>query len=145
MGNTTYPPTAEGGVSQAVLDAGLSALDEVKVDGTPGVKVYRALLTQSGTDAPVATVLENSLGAPIVWAYTTAGRYTGTLADAFTVNKTFIVLGAVNTIDYSSFIGIGVVPTSTSVLTIDTRFGGDLTDWSGLAIDSIGIEILVYP
>ncbi len=54
------------------------------------VKVYRALLTQSSTDAPVATVLENSLGATLVWAYVASGRYTATLAGAFPANKVFI-------------------------------------------------------
>ena len=31
-----------------------------------GVKVYRALLTQTNTDAPVATVLENTMGGTVV-------------------------------------------------------------------------------
>lgn len=51
-------------------------------------KVYKALLTQTGTDAPVATVLENTLGGTIVWSYFNAGNYIGTLAGAFTANKT---------------------------------------------------------
>lgn len=53
-------------------------------------KVYTALLTQSGTDAPVATVLENTLGGTLVWTRDTTGQYTGTLNGAFTENKTFI-------------------------------------------------------
>jgi hypothetical protein len=32
-------------------------------------KVYTALLTQTGTTAPVATVLENTLGFDVVWYY----------------------------------------------------------------------------
>jgi hypothetical protein len=32
-----------------------------------GYRNYTALLTQTGTDAPVATVLENTLGFDIVW------------------------------------------------------------------------------
>ena len=50
-------------------------------------KVYTALLSQSGTDAPVATVLENTLG-DIVWSYVVPGIYTGTLFDTFLENKT---------------------------------------------------------
>ncbi len=57
---------------------------------TPKYKVYTALLTQSGTDAPVATVLENTLGGTLVWTRDTTGQYTGTLNGAFTENKTFI-------------------------------------------------------
>jgi len=54
-----------------------------------GVKVYRALLTQTGTDAPVATVLENTLGADVTWDYDDAGRYRVTLSSAIlTADKT---------------------------------------------------------
>ena len=54
-------------------------------------KVYSALLTQSGTDAPIAIVLENTIG-EIVWDYDTSGSYIGTLTDAFTNNKSFTIL-----------------------------------------------------
>ncbi len=37
-------------------------------------KVYTALLTQTGTDAPVATVLENTIG-NVVWTRTGIGQY----------------------------------------------------------------------
>lgn len=53
-----------------------------------GVKVYRALMTQTGTNAPTATIIENTLGGTISWAYTSTGSYTGTLTGAFTANKT---------------------------------------------------------
>jgi hypothetical protein len=54
------------------------------------VKVYRALLSQSGTNAPTAIVLENSLGGEVVWTRDTTGVYFGTLEDAFPIEKTFI-------------------------------------------------------
>ena len=50
--------------------------------------VYSALLTQSGTDAPVATVLENTLGGTVVWTRDGAGAYFATLTGVFTNNKT---------------------------------------------------------
>jgi hypothetical protein len=53
-------------------------------------KVYTALLTQSGEAAPVATVLENTLGGTVVWARDDTGVYVATLSGAFTNNKTFI-------------------------------------------------------
>jgi hypothetical protein len=52
-------------------------------------KKYVALLTQSGTDAPTAIVLENTIG-DIVWTYYSTGEYLGTLANAFTEDKTFL-------------------------------------------------------
>ena len=50
------------------------------VDSRP-YKVYTALLSQSGTDAPVATVLENTLGYDIVWSRLNAGGYTATATE----------------------------------------------------------------
>lgn len=58
-----------------------------------GTRVYRALLTQTGTDAPVATVLENTLGGTVVWTRSGAGDYQGTLSGAFTANKTVLNSG----------------------------------------------------
>jgi hypothetical protein len=52
-----------------------------------GYKEYVALLTQTGTNAPVATVLSNTIGA-IVWGYTGVGQYTATLSGAFLATKT---------------------------------------------------------
>lgn len=51
-------------------------------------KVYTALLTQTGTNAPVATVLENTLGGDIIWSYSNVGEYHGTLTGAFPQNHT---------------------------------------------------------
>lgn len=85
------------------LDADYTVTGDVEVAGTltnngepvgsgdsSGVKRYVALLTQSGTDAPVATVMENSLGGELVWSYSAAGIYIATLVGAFPVaNKLF--------------------------------------------------------
>jgi hypothetical protein len=57
---------------------------------------YVALLSQTGTSAPVATVLENTLGGAIVWAYNGVGDYIGTLTGAFTADQTGIFLGNTN-------------------------------------------------
>lgn len=57
-----------------------------------GVKVYTALLTQTGTAAPVATVLENTLGGTPVWTRGGNGTFTITLSGAFPVDKTVTFL-----------------------------------------------------
>lgn len=68
-----------------------TALDPlVSVAPTAAYKVYAAKLTQTGTAAPVATILENTLSGAIVWTRDQAGVYTGTLAGAFTVGKTIM-------------------------------------------------------
>jgi hypothetical protein len=71
----------------ATMDDVQPALD--LIDSLP--KVYRAIIHQTGTAAPTAIVLENSLGQVPVWAYIDAGKYslTGT-ANVFTSNKTFL-------------------------------------------------------
>ncbi len=45
--------------------------------------VYTALLNQSGGNAPVATILENTLSGAIVWTRVSAGVYNGLLVGAF--------------------------------------------------------------
>lgn len=50
--------------------------------------VYTALLTQTGTDAPVATVLQNTLGGTVVWTRADTGQYAATLTGVFLDNKT---------------------------------------------------------
>ena len=51
---------------------------------------YVAILSQTGTDDPVATVLENTIG-DIVWTRTGIGSYFGTLNGAFPSNSTFVL------------------------------------------------------
>ena len=54
-----------------------------------GSKVYKALLTQSGTSAPVATVLVNTLSGTPVWSYDSSGYYLLTLTGEFLAGKTW--------------------------------------------------------
>jgi hypothetical protein len=54
----------------------------------PAYKVYTALLTQSGINPPIATVLENTIG-NITWTYLSTGNYAGNLISAFPLNKTY--------------------------------------------------------
>ena len=49
-------------------------------------KVYTAFLTQTGTDAPVADVLQNTIG-NIVWSRNGVGDYRGFLKGAFPSGK----------------------------------------------------------
>ena len=104
----------------------------------PPYKVYTALLTQSGTNAPVATVLENTLGGEIIWSRNSVGIYTATLLGAFIDNKTTIQIIA-NT-------GKGYTTTS-SVNDVDSVFLGMVNTVNSLADDILGntpIEIRVY-
>jgi len=63
-------------------------------DTTRPYKVYTALLTQSGTNAPVATVLQNTLSGTITWSYSSVGTYQATLVGAFPSSKTFFYINS---------------------------------------------------
>lgn len=62
--------------------------DEIKTIAISNYKVYTALLTQSGTGAPVVIVLENTLG-NIWFSYDDVGIYYVNSSGLFTENKTF--------------------------------------------------------
>lgn len=64
-----------------------------------GYKVYTAIISQTGTNAPtVYSELENTLGG-IVWSRSAQGRYLLTLTGAFPdQKKVFVIFGAA---DYS--------------------------------------------
>lgn len=58
-------------------------------------KVYTALLTQSGTSAPVATVLENQLDVDLTWQRANAGDYELVASEAiFDNTKVFLILSS---------------------------------------------------
>lgn len=109
--------------------------------GNVAVKTYRALVTQTSTSAPTATVLENSLGAAVVWARSNTGVYTATLAGAFTSDKTFIMssgsTGAITAVK-----DVVTARTSADVVTVSTGAAGTAAD--GI-LSAYAIEILVYP
>ncbi len=61
-------------------------------NGGLSYKSYVALLTQSGTNPPVATVLYNDLGADVTYGYNQVGDYTFS-STAFTEGKTTVFIG----------------------------------------------------
>jgi hypothetical protein len=99
--------------------------------------IYKALLTQTGTADPVATVFENTLKTNIIWTRSIAGEYTGTL-EGGEFNDTSFILATI-TKPTGAFLIYGY--TSGSVLTVLTK------DVAGVADDLDGtayIEVQVY-
>ena len=83
-------PTAAPGTNNTQIAT--TAFVQANTTARP-YKVYTALLSQTGTNAPEAIVLENTLGGTIVWTRTGTGAYLGTLAGMFPdVNKAFCVI-----------------------------------------------------
>lgn len=65
----------------------------IRTDLARPYKVYSALLSQTGTSAPTATVLENTLGIPVTFTYVSVGRYRANITSTlFAPNKTFVVM-----------------------------------------------------
>lgn len=81
---------------------------------TTSYKVYTALLTQTGTSAPVATVLENTLGATITWSYVGVGQYYATASSAvFTADKTTGILSNSSSTGINAFVNISTTEFNT--------------------------------
>jgi hypothetical protein len=99
--SAAYTDTQERLKPQPKMEASLLSLGGIKkyvLDSIapPKYKVYTALLTQTGTNAPVATVLENTLGTTIAWTRQSQGIYNATLAEGVwnnTKTVTFSTLG----------------------------------------------------
>ena len=96
-------------------------------------KVYTALLTQTGSSAPVATVLENTIG-NLVWTRSTGGIYTATLLNAFPDLKTFALNG--NALNLTASVSVTTSNGSPSTVSVLTS-----TD---SVLNKTSIEIRVY-
>lgn len=129
-GSGTYSAMNEAGVVEPIGGAG----------GSNAIRSYKATLTQAGTAAPVATVLQNNLGGVPVYARTAAGIYTLTLAGAFPVDANVLLipgspLAAGQTIVMDR--------TSANVITITTNIAADTA--ADDLLSNTGIIIEVYP
>ena len=102
-------------------------------------KVYTAIIQQSGTNAPVATVLENTLGGTVVWSRNTNGVYYGTLTGAFAFNKT-VCFATSASANATNKIGIGI--TNANFVTLRATNSVDVE--SDGVVGDLSIEIRVY-
>lgn len=57
-------------------------------------KIYRALLNQTGEDAPTAIIIENTLDGVVSYSRTDSGVYTIILPENYALNKVFVLLNA---------------------------------------------------
>ena len=106
-------------------------------------KVYTALLTQSGTNAPVATVLQNTLGSTPTYSYGAVGRYYINCTDCFIENKTWITPQTANNVESAGFNnGVHLTRTNNNTIQLLVFDDGEQID-DGLINHSI--EIRVYP
>jgi hypothetical protein len=111
------------------------------VNGGVTPLVYKATLTQTGTNAPVATVLENTLGGTLVWTRYDQGSYYGTLSGAFPdATKTY---GLISTwYMNASTDKIFLYRDNANRYSLESITGGSNDDD---ILENVGIEIKVYP
>ena len=128
----------------------------VEIQSVPSYKVYSALLTQSGTNDPVATVLENTLGGTVVWTRESLGKYVGTLLNAFPTNKTTVNDSSGNSggdyysvswYDYSGGIttGIHILDQDRIEVVNFNSPASDMDFTDGIIDNRVAINIKVYP
>jgi hypothetical protein len=105
--------------------------------------VFRALLTQSGTSAPVLTILENNLQDIPTPSYFSQGNFLITfLNNIYTGSKTFIKIGSTSPAYTDSAAIAYVYGGSGTEIMVNTRAGGaNVND----ALLNTSLEILVYP
>lgn len=105
-------------------------------------KVYTAFITQSGTDDPTVTVLQNNLGGNIVWTRDNTGRYIGTLAGAFPENKTW-ALPASGSDDADTIAWVKILRNFNNNEILITSFDNTTVHSDGI-LQMTPIEIRVY-
>ena len=99
-------------------------------------KKWMGLVSQAGTSAPTATVIENTLGGTITFARTSAGVYTATLTGVFTASKTMVFITNGNNTANAAVSGYR---SSADVITFRSAGGSDDI------YSSASFEIRVYP
>lgn len=87
-----HNPGATGGTGPAGPSGSPGPQGSPGPEPTPAYLVYTALLMQSGTDAPVATVVgTTTIPGGLTWSYVEQGRYRLTSdVDAFLESKTIV-------------------------------------------------------
>jgi hypothetical protein len=115
------------------------ATTKYRTDNYP-YKVYTALLTQTGTNAPIATVLENTLGVNITYARQNSGYYQiNASSNIFIEVKTAIIVGNSSNTTFNQY---ACIWNSDSQLVLST------SDGASIRMDEIlyqtFIEIRVY-
>ena len=113
----------QGGVTKKVSIANATA---------KSYKVYSALISQSGTDAPTAIVLENTLGT-ITFTYNNIGKYNILSTGLFIADKTWTI----PTVDNLTPLPISIFRANTNNLYLNVESGND-------GLYNTSIEIRVY-
>ena len=137
-------PTGGTGPAGATGAGATGPIGPTGGSGTLLYKSYVAILQQSGTNPPGATVLENSLGGTVTWTRTGVGQYIATTTGLFTTLKTVIFMQVSSTLGGTW--GIQYLATSSGINTvfIGTQLGDSTSTYQDELLNSTPIEIRVY-
>lgn len=103
-----------------------------------GYTVYTAALTQAGTAAPVAAVLQNTTGGVFTWSRVDTGKYRVTVSGiTLPANKVVIFENATNDLN------LGGQITSTTVIDVE-QFSSGGGGYSDVMLPGTSIEIRIY-
>ncbi len=102
---------------------------------------YDAVLSQNGTNDPVATVMRNTLGGIPVWARIESGEYQAYLEGAFPPERTFIQISAM-----TSGLSLETAPNTGDTVTYSVK----QINFDDLALQNkdnhrVAISVIVYP
>lgn len=103
---------------------------------TPKVKIYSALISQTGTATPTVIVLQNTLG-EITWTRVDIGEYAGTTDGLYTLDKTWSIMRT-NAFNFGYQVA---ARQNENVMGLYTGVGSTPTDGQ---LNKVSIEIRVY-
>ena len=121
--------------------ANTDAASKAYVDSQVGYKTYVAQITQSGTNAPVATVLQNNTGLTFTWTRSALGVYQVGASSSFVVNKTWAQITGSNTAPSTSVVILKNI--TTSQITFNNVLVSSAALVEGIAVAFV--EIRIYP
>ena len=110
----------------------------------PEYTIYAALLTQSGVADPIPTELGTSTMGSIVWTRLGIGDYLGTLAAAFDVNTTAIIIGSNTMQEGVNYIAYAIDSNTIALKTSYTNLAGHTYDPQDEWLFRTFIEVRTY-
>lgn len=121
--------------------ASTDAASKAYVDGIVGYSTYVARVTQSGTNAPVATVISNDTGLTFTWTRQGTGSYRVSPSSAFVVNKTWIQMTGGDLSSGTTSVSIKDISTTVASAVNINLINGNVAD----NITAAFVEIRIYP